>query len=130
VCSLQLYCHCSLVLSVNEDREYIHLVHVYSCIKHLNLYLFYKYLVRFKTMKLEQCFWFIFTFWCDWSLNSGLWKVVLYCLSHTSSSFFSSYFGEEILLTICQGWAQTMILLILVSWVIRMTGVNHQHSGH
>jgi hypothetical protein len=28
---------------------------------------------------------FLFLFWWDWGLNSGLCKAGLYCLSHTSS---------------------------------------------
>jgi hypothetical protein len=42
--------------------------------------------------------------------------------------FFSSEIGSHG--TICQGWLQTMILLISASWVPRITGVSHQHSAN
>jgi hypothetical protein len=40
-------------------------------------------------------------------------------LSHTSSPFCSSYFGNGIWQTICPGWPQTIILPISASQVAR-----------
>jgi hypothetical protein len=51
-------------------------------------------------------------------------KQVLYCLSHTSSSFCCGYFEDMVLWTICQGWHQTAIL-ISASQVARLTSVSH-----
>jgi hypothetical protein len=51
------------------------------------------------------------------------------CLSHTSSPFALSYFGDVISQTICPGWPQTSILLIAVSQVARITDVTNQHPA-
>jgi hypothetical protein len=44
-------------------------------------------------------------------------KQVQYLFSHSSSSFFSGYFGDGVLKTIVMGWPQITILLILASQV-------------
>jgi hypothetical protein len=41
--------------------------------------------------------------------------------------FCSGYFGDEVLQTICLGWAQTLIIPISTSQVPRITGMRHQH---
>jgi hypothetical protein len=50
-------------------------------------------------------------------------------LSHSSSPFLCWVFSSEGLLcmTDCQGWLQTMILMISASWVARITGMSHWH---
>jgi hypothetical protein len=50
-------------------------------------------------------------------------KQELYCLSHTSSPFYSDYFGDRVSQTICLRWPGTWILLISASQVARITGV-------
>jgi hypothetical protein len=40
--------------------------------------------------------------------------------------FVKDFFQDRVLWTICQGWLQTMILLISASWVARITGGSHQ----
>jgi hypothetical protein len=40
--------------------------------------------------------------------------------------FCIGYFQARVSRTICLGWPWTMILLITVSWVARITGVSHQ----
>jgi hypothetical protein len=52
-------------------------------------------------------------------------KQALYCLSHSSSLFFSGYFGDRVSRTTCLGWPQTVILPISASQVVRITGVSH-----
>jgi hypothetical protein len=50
-----------------------------------------------------------------------------YTLSHSTSPFLWRIFfkiGSQELL--CQGWVRTLILLISVSWVARITGLSHQ----
>jgi hypothetical protein len=66
-------------------------------------------------------------FWWGWIWTQGFTfaKQVLYHLSHTSSPFCFSYFGDGVLWTICMGWPQTAILPISDSQVARITGVNH-----
>jgi hypothetical protein len=53
----------------------------------------------------------------------------LYQLSHTSSPFYSAYFGDgagsRLFQTICPGWPRTAILLISASQIARITGVSH-----
>jgi hypothetical protein len=44
------------------------------------------------------CFVFVFL------MGFVLAKQVLYHLSHTSGAFFSGYFGDEVLRTICLSW--------------------------
>jgi hypothetical protein len=44
-------------------------------------------------------------------------------LSHTSSQFWSGYFGDRVSRTICLGWLQITILLISASHVARITDV-------
>jgi hypothetical protein len=55
---------------------------------------------------------------------SGLAKQAFYCLSHTSSPFYSGYFGGRVSQIVCPGWPQIEILLILASQVARITGVS------
>jgi hypothetical protein len=50
-------------------------------------------------------------------------KQVFYCLSHTSIPFYSGYFGGGILKTIPLGWPRTIIFLISVPQIARITGV-------
>jgi hypothetical protein len=56
---------------------------------------------------------FIYLFWWDWDFVLA--KQRLYYLSHTSSPFWSDYFGDGISGTICLDWPQTTILLINLS---------------
>jgi hypothetical protein len=49
-------------------------------------------------------------------------------LSHTSSAFWSCYFGDDISQT-CLGWPQTVILPISVSQVFSITIMSHQHPA-
>jgi hypothetical protein len=44
-------------------------------------------------------------------------KQVLYHLSHSFGPFYSCYFGDEVLKTICPGWPQTSILPFSTSQV-------------
>jgi hypothetical protein len=69
-----------------------------------------------------------FFFLWDWGLNSGLTlhSRSFYHLSHTSSPYFSGYFGDGVLQTICPGWPQTKILPISVLQAARITDVSHQ----
>jgi hypothetical protein len=53
----------------------------------------------------------------------------LYHMSHTSSPFCSSYFGDGDSRTICPGWPQTLILTISASQVARIIGVSHWHPA-
>jgi hypothetical protein len=53
-------------------------------------------------------------------------KHMLCSLSHTSVPFFSGYFGETVLGTICLGWPPTLIFLIAAFQVARITIVSHQ----
>jgi hypothetical protein len=61
--------------------------------------------------------------------NQGfvLTKQVLYCFNHISSPFYSAYFGDGVSWTICPSWPPTSSLLILSSWVARITGVSQQY---
>jgi hypothetical protein len=67
---------------------------------------------------------FFFSFWWDWGLNSGL--PALYCLSHTSNSFCSGYFGDGVSWMICFSWPQTSTLPISASQVARIIAVSHR----
>jgi hypothetical protein len=49
----------------------------------------------------------------------------LYCLSHTSSPFCSSYFGDGVSWTICPDWLWTSILPSLATQVARITGLSY-----
>jgi hypothetical protein len=69
----------------------------------------------------------LFFFWWNWDLNFLLTKQALYYLRHTSSPFFSGYFGDGILQTICPGWPQTVIFSISTSQVAKITGLSHWH---
>jgi hypothetical protein len=48
-------------------------------------------------------------------------------LSHSTSSFYEGFFRDRVSWTVCSGWFWTLILLISVSWVARITGVSHWH---
>jgi hypothetical protein len=64
---------------------------------------------------------YIWTFFGEtwvWTQGFALAKQELYSLSHTSSPFCSDYFGDEVSRSICPGWPQTVILLILASLVV------------
>jgi hypothetical protein len=69
---------------------------------------------------------FYFLVGLGFEVSFALAKEVLYCLSHTSSSFCSGYFGAGISQMICLGWPHAMILQISASQVARITGVSHQ----
>jgi hypothetical protein len=57
-----------------------------------------------------------------WIQGFTLVKQALYCLSHTSSPFCHSYFGDGgVSWTICPGWPWTVILLLSASQVARIT---------
>jgi hypothetical protein len=73
------------------------------------------------------CVWFFFSWGTVWSLNSRLLlaKQALYRLSHTSCPFSSGYFGDGVSQTICPGQPWTMILLISVFQVPRISGMSH-----
>jgi hypothetical protein len=65
-------------------------------------------------------------------IETGFWTQVLtlpnqalYHFSHTTSPFCFGYFGDGILWTICPGWPQTAMLLILVSQVARIIDMSH-----
>jgi hypothetical protein len=51
-------------------------------------------------------------------------------LSHTSSPFCCDYFGDGVSKTICLGWPQTVILLILASQGAKITGMNNPAKKH
>jgi hypothetical protein len=46
-------------------------------------------------------------------------------LNHSSSSFFSGYFGGGVSRNICLAWPPTSILPISAFQVARITGVSH-----
>jgi hypothetical protein len=46
-------------------------------------------------------------------------------LDRCSTTFCEGYFWDRVSRTVCPGWLWTMILLISVSWVARITGVSH-----
>jgi hypothetical protein len=50
-----------------------------------------------------------------------------YILSH-SQAFFCDFFFSESCELFAQGCLRTMILLISASWIVRITGVSHQHQ--
>jgi hypothetical protein len=66
----------------------------------------------------------------DWDLNQGLQacKEALYYLSHTSSTFFSGYFGDGVSQTICPGWSWAVILPVSAFQVARILGISHLHQ--
>jgi hypothetical protein len=53
-------------------------------------------------------------------------KLVLYCLSHTSSPFWSGYFGDSMPYTVFPGWPWTEIFWISTPQVTRVIGMSHQ----
>jgi hypothetical protein len=69
-------------------------------------------------------------FWWDWvwTQHFALEKQVLYCISHTSSSFCFSCFGNGVSQIICQGWLQTVILPLPISasQVARIIDMSHR----
>jgi hypothetical protein len=46
------------------------------------------------------------------------------------SLFCDGYFRDRVSQTVCPGWLWTAILLISASWVVRITGMSHQHPAH
>jgi hypothetical protein len=70
-----------------------------------------------------------YIYWWDWGLTQGfeLAKQALHFLNHISSPFYSDYFGDGVLSTICPSWPQTEILPISVSHVSRLIDVSNQH---
>jgi hypothetical protein len=87
-----------------------------------------------ETLSEEKCWHLIFKkfllffFWQNGGLNSGLCACkTLYCLSHATSPFCSSCFGDGVLPTICLGWTWSKNLPISASQVPKITGVSHQH---
>jgi hypothetical protein len=52
-------------------------------------------------------------------------KQVLCCLSHTSSLFCFSYFGDGVSKTLCPCWLLTTILSVSASQVARITSMSH-----
>jgi hypothetical protein len=67
-----------------------------------------------------------------WNQGFSLAKQVLYYLSHTSSPFCSSYFGNGgVSWTICPGWPRTVTLLISASQVAKIVGMSlcHPHKN-
>jgi hypothetical protein len=52
-------------------------------------------------------------------------------LSHSTSTFlwFFFFFQDRISWTVCLGWLWTAVLLISVSWVARITGMNYWHPA-
>jgi hypothetical protein len=57
-------------------------------------------------------------------------RQVLSHLSHSTSYFFVlGIFRDRLSRTIYPGWLWTTILLISVSWVTRITGLNHRHPA-
>jgi hypothetical protein len=69
---------------------------------------------------------YLFSWTGVWTQGFIVTNQVLYCLSHTFSSFCSVYFGDGISQSICPCWPQTVILLILASQVARITGLSYQ----
>jgi hypothetical protein len=57
-------------------------------------------------------------------------EIKAYTLSHSSNPFFCiGYFQDRVLQTICSGWPWTTVLLISVSWVVRIIGMSHGHPA-
>jgi hypothetical protein len=50
-----------------------------------------------------------------------------FTLSHSTSPFCVRYFQDRVSWTICLGWLQTSILLMVSSWVARIIGVSNWH---
>jgi hypothetical protein len=59
------------------------------------------------------------------ALGFGFSSSSSYSLSHSTSPFCVKYFRDRISWTICLGWLRTIIILIPVSWVARITDVSH-----
>jgi hypothetical protein len=60
-----------------------------------------------------------------WTQGFVLAKQALYHVSYASSPFYSGYFGDRVLQTICPGWPQTMILTISASQIARITCMSY-----
>jgi hypothetical protein len=63
----------------------------------------------------------IFFFFC----STGVWTQGLHLEPLHQPFFVMRFFWHRVSQTICPCWFQTMILLISVSWVARITGVSH-----
>jgi hypothetical protein len=62
---------------------------------------------------------------CSFFCGAGAWTQALH-LEHSTSPFFvMGFFEIGFHKLFAWGWLQTVILLISVSWVPRITGVNH-----
>jgi hypothetical protein len=77
--------------------------------------------------------WLLFSLSFFFFCGTGIWTQVFtlatqvfYCLSHVSSPFCSSYFGNGVLQTICSDWPWTTILPISVFQVVRITGMSNR----
>jgi hypothetical protein len=87
-------------------------------------------LYSYEVAKEIFCVFVLFCFFSGtgvWTKGCTLTKWVQ--LSHTSSPFCSGCFGDGVLRTICSGWPQTAILLILrisASQVARIIGMSHK----
>jgi hypothetical protein len=57
-------------------------------------------------------------------------ELSVYTLSHSTSPFLWWVFWDKVLRAICLGWLWTVILMISVSWVTRITGMSHQHLAY
>jgi hypothetical protein len=67
----------------------------------------------------------------EWSLRihgeKKKWKEGRFGFRHFFSPFFCvGFVWQRVLQTVCPGWLWIMIFLISASWVVRITGVNHQ----
>jgi hypothetical protein len=71
---------------------------------------------------------FFFFFWWGWSLNSGLCacKTGTLLLEAHLQPFYSGYFGDGVLRTICWSWPGTLILQISAFQLARIIGVSCQ----
>jgi hypothetical protein len=70
-------------------------------------------------------FFFFFFVGLGFELRVWTWKAGTLPLGKTCSPFWSGYFGDRLLWTVCLGWPQIAILLISASQVARITGVSH-----
>jgi hypothetical protein len=64
-------------------------------------------------------FCFLFFSFAIWDLNSGP-----TCQATLPDLFCYGFFWDRVLWTVCPGWPRTTILLISVSWIARIIGIN------
>jgi hypothetical protein len=75
---------------------------------------------QFFLVSTNYCFVCLFLhFFC----GTGAWTQGLHLEPLHQPYFCERFFRDKVLRTICLGWVQTMILLISVSWIARITGV-------